>query len=1039
MLEIGSIKYLWKRIINLIEISDAVLDEAPQSYNLLKIEQEIFEYWEKNEIMEKSFLLNEGKDKFSFLEGPPTANGPPHLGNAETRAMKDLFLRYKTMKGFHIDPRIAGWDCHGLPVEIEVEKSLGIKNKSEIEKMGIYEFNKLCRESVFTYVQKWEDVSKRLGYWVNYGNAYVTMRDEYIESEWWALKELYKKNLLFKDFRISPYCPRCETTLSTHEVSQGYREIEDYSIYVKFKVVGKDEYFLVWTTTPWTLPANQYLAVNPDFFYLLVDYRGEKLWIAEERLSSVLKNYKVLSKKKGSEIVGERYEQLIPFLKLRTGLIVVSGDFVTQEDGSGIVHQAPAFGADDYAVMKKEKGELYITVNESGKVSLDSPWKDMGVLEASDRIIDYLKESGQLLKAEKAKHTYPFCWRCNTRLIYYPVESWYIGVSRSRDKVIKLNQEINWKPEYLRDGRFGNFLDEGKDWALSRNRFWGTPLPVWTCEKGHIFVPGSKKELFDHSVSVPDDFDLHRPKVDEIEIKCSECSGVMKREPYPIDTWFDSGSAFFAQFHYPFENKEAFEQYSPVDFISEAIDQTRGWFYSMHVISSLLFGKRAFSNVVVMEFILNSQGEKMSKSKGDTVDTAKLIEKLGTDTLRLFFFQGPPWKPKRFAEGVAVENSRKLLGTLYNSYLLFSTNARLDRWTPKEERIKNHLDKWLYERTNQCISLVTKYMDDYEPHQAVEEILKLTLELSQWYLRLSRDRFWNNKMNEDKKSSYYVTYYALESIAKVLAPFVPYFSEYLFKKLTGMESVHLTSFPKSVKYDSSTISDMNRVKVLVEAGRRIRQKNGLILRRPVSEIIITDEKYSGVLKRYESLISKELNTKRIKFDKLENYKTENYRLNRKSVGRIFGKELGDAETEFHKPEKLTEFSTNGETTILGKRISKDDVLVEERINENYVTDSESQQEILINKEVGKDLYLEGLARDIVRRIQSMRKEVNLDYTDKIYLSMEGDESLMEAFSLYENYVLESTQATIRNGLSAASKKWDISGMRLEIKIEKMEM
>jgi isoleucyl-tRNA synthetase len=625
-----------------------VLEEIPQYFDPLSIEREISVYWKENDIMQKSFERNRGKERFSFLEGPPTANGPPHVGHAETRAMKDLFLRYKTMKGFYINPRIAGWDCHGLPVEIEVEKSLGIKNKSEIEKMGIAKFNKLCKESVFKYVKQWEEVSNRLGYWVDYRNAYITMDDKYIESEWWALKELYNRGLLFKDFRISPYCPRCGTTLSTHEVAQGYREIEDYSIYVKFHVEGRDEYFVAWTTTPWTLPANEYLVVNPDLSYILVEHKGLKLWMAEERAPSIIKDYLVLERRSGKELIGTKYEQLIPFLKLKTGLYVVGGDFVTKDDGSGIVHAAPAFGADDYSVMKRENGELYITVNESGKISLESPWEGMDVQSASDEIIKYLKTSGKLLKTEKATHSYPFCWRCGTRLIYYPVESWFIGVSRARDKIVQLNKTINWKPDYIRDGRFGNFLDEGKDWALSRNRFWGTPLPVWTCKNGHIFVPGSKKELLDRSSSIPDDFDLHRPKVDEIQIRCKDCGEMMMREPYPIDTWFDSGSAFFAQFHYPFENQQAFFENHPVDFISEAIDQTRGWFYSLHVISSLVFGKPAFRNVVVMEFVLNSQGEKMSKSRGDKVNPIELIDKMGTDALRLFFFEGPPGNQRDF-------------------------------------------------------------------------------------------------------------------------------------------------------------------------------------------------------------------------------------------------------------------------------------------------------------------------------------------------------------------------------------------------------
>ncbi|MCL4447262.1 MAG: isoleucine--tRNA ligase [Thermoplasmatales archaeon] len=1014
-----------------------MLDEVPQSFDPLQIEKEASEYWERENIMQRSFEVNRGKRRFSFVEGPPTANGPPHIGHAETRAMKDLFLRYKTMRGFDIYPRIAGWDCHGLPVEIEVEKKLGIKNKAEIERMGVSKFNNLCKESVFEYVKVWTETSKRLGFWVDYDKAYITMRDEYIESEWWALKELYKKGLLFKDFRISPYCPRCGTTLSAHEVSQGYKEVEDFSIYAKFKLEGKDEYFLVWTTTPWTLPANEYLVVNPNFNYLLVKYRGEKIWVVEDRAKGVLKKYEVLDSRRGSTFIGTKYQQLIPYLKVNTGLYVVGGDFVTKEDGSGIVHAAPAFGADDYVVLKREKGELYVTVDDAGKISLDSPWKGLDVQTASEKIIEYLKESGQLLKIEKAEHTYPFCWRCDTRLIFYPVDSWYIGVSKVKDRVVEYNQRVNWKPEHVKDGRFGNFLEEGKDWALSRSRFWGTPLPVWICKNNHVFVPGSKQELLDNSTEVPDNFELHRPKVDEIKVECRECGEQMVREPYPIDTWFDSGSAFFAQFHYPFENADLFRENNPVDFISEAIDQTRGWFYSLHVISSLLFDRNAYNNVVVMEFVLNSKGEKMSKSRGDQVDPLVIMDRIGTDSLRLFFFQGPPWKPKRFSEEASSEFSRKLLGTLYNSYLLFSTNARLDHWTPRNEGVVSDLDMWMLSRTNDCISSVTRHMDEYDPHLALDDIKDLVLDLSQWYLRLSRDTFWSGEMSDEKRSSYYVTYNALSSVAKMLAPFAPYFSEYLYRKLTGEPSVHLSGFPEGGESSLSLLEEMKQVKDIVESGRRIRQKNGLILRRPVREIIITEEKYRNVVEKYGQLIKKELNSKELKVAELKSYLRQSYSLNKKATGKIFGKELSDAEKEFETKEKQMEFHISGNVTVLGKVLEKNDIDSKEHLDEKYVSDEVSNYRILIDKEFDKDLYLEGLARDMVRRIQSMRKDANLDYTDRIYLHLEGDESLMEAFTTFKEYILSSTQSEEKVSVNGTEKTWDISGLELRVSIERI--
>jgi isoleucyl-tRNA synthetase len=1026
------------KIINMDNIYLFVLDEVPQKFDLLTIEKEVSDKWKEKDIIEKSFEINKGKPRFSFLEGPPTANGPPHIGHAETRAMKDLFLRYKTMKGYYINPRIAGWDCHGLPVEIEVEKSLKIKNKREIEEMGIGKFNELCKESVFKYVKEWEEVSQRLGYWVDYKNAYVTMRDEYIESEWWALKELYNKGLLFKDFRISPYCPRCGTTLSSHEVAQGYKEIEDYSIYVKFKIKGKEEYFVVWTTTPWTLPANTFLAVNPDFNYILIEYKGEKLWMVEERANHLVKDFQILDKRKGRELIGLQYEQIIPYLHVNKGLYVVGGKFVTNEDGSGIVHIAPAFGSDDYKVLKEEKGELYLTVNDEGKISLESPWKGMDTQQASEEILKYLHENKKLLKREKAKHSYPFCWRCDTRLIYYPIESWYIGVSNRKDDVIKYNKRINWKPEYIRDGRFGNFLEEGKDWAISRNRYWGTPLPVWTCKNGHIFVAGSKKELLEKATFIPENFELHKPYVDEIKIRCQECGEIMEREPYPIDTWFDSGSAFYAQYHYPFENRELFKENFPVDFISEAIDQTRGWFYSLHVISSLLFDSNSYNNVVVMEFVLNSKGEKMSKSKGDVVNPIQIVDKIGTDSLRLFFFQGPPWKPKRFSNEIAEEYSRKLLGTIYNSYLLFSTNARLDKWTPKEEKIFDELDQWIYSRTNETIENVNNFMDAYEPHRALEEIESLTMDLSQWYLRLSRDKFWNVEVTDEKRSSYYVTYYALKNILKMLAPFAPYFSDYLYEKISGEESIHLSSYPLPGSYNEKLLKEMAEVKEIVETGRRIRQLNGITLRRPVKRIIIADDKYSETVNKYSQLILKELNAKELKVDSKEKYFRIYYKINKKMAGREFGKDIIQIEEKLKDENVQNEIINNGYAVILDKKIGKEMLIEEKIIDEKYITDSESRITMFISKDIDRELYLEGLAREIIRRIQSMRKEANLEYTDKIKLKVEGDPVLLEAFSYFKENILETTQANESEEDGNYSKEWDISDMKIKISIKKLD-
>ncbi len=1015
-----------------------MLKSVPQKYDQLSIENEVWEKWKREDLIHKVLEKNKGNKKYSFLEGPPTANGPPHIGHAETRAIKDLFLRYKSMKGYYIYPRRAGWDCHGLPVEIEVEKSLGIKSKKEVEELGIEKFNKLCKESVFKYVREWEEVSKRLGFWVDYEHAYITMLDDYIESEWWALKRLYEKGLLFKDFRISPYCPRCGTTLSAHEVSQGYKDIEDYSIYVLFRISGTDEFFLVWTTTPWTLPANTYLAVNTDLNYIKILVDGKKIWLSEQRAKDILKgkSFEILDSKRGSELVGIKYDQLLPFLKVRKGLYVVSADFVSKDDGSGIVHIAPAFGADDYSILKREGGELYITVGEDGKITLESPWQGMNVNEANDKIIEHLKFNGLLFKREKITHSYPHCWRCNTKLIYYPVESWYIGVSKKKDLIVKLNKEINWKPDYIRDGRFGNFLEEGKDWALSRNRFWGTPLPVWICPNGHVFVAGSKSELLERAKEVPSNFELHKPYVDEIKINCTECNEPMKREPYPIDTWFDSGSAFYAQYHYPFEGQEIFKENYPIDFISEAIDQTRGWFYSLHVISSLLFENISFKNVVVMEFILNSKGEKMSKSRGDVVDPRLIMNQIGADSLRLFFFQGPPWRPKRFSNDIALEYSRRILGTLYNSYFLFVTNANLDKWEPREEKIVNELDTWLISRTNQAFKIYSDAMDDYEPHKAIEEVEKLVDEISQWFLRLSRDRFWKETIDEDKRSAYYAIYYSLKLTLQMLAPFAPYFSDYLYSKLTDSLSVHMENFPELGYYDTQLISEMETVRSLVETARRIRQLNGLSLRRPVKEVIIGDPALSTLVKKYEALLLKELNTKELRVEPAEKYKKISYKLDKKKLGKIFGKDLQKAEQELYEKGINHRLEENESIELLGKTISAKDLLIEEKVDDGYLSDLTVKIPVFISSKLDKDLYLEGLAREIIRRIQSMRKDINLDYTDRIYLKITGDDDILEAFNSKKDLICETTLSKVRDLSDGYKKDWDIDGLKLSVIISK---
>ncbi|MEM3811611.1 MAG: isoleucine--tRNA ligase, partial [Thermoplasmata archaeon] len=646
-----------------------------------KMEQQMLDYWAKNSIFDKLRTLNKNNKKYIFLEGPPTANGHPHIGHALTRSSKDLFIRYNAMQGKNIYPYIAGWDCHGLPVELEIEKLLKINSKREIEQYGVKEFNEKCRVSVFKYKDEWERMSKRIGFWIDFENAYITMNDNYIESVWWALKEIWNKGLLVKDYKVVPYCPRCGTPLSSHEVAQGYKETEDPSVYIKFKVVGEDSYFLVWTTTPWTLPSNLLLAVNENIEYVKIESDGEIYYLAKALASSIFEKYKILEELKGTQLVGMRYERLIDIQEYKeNAFYVVSGSFVSTEEGTGIVHVAPAFGIDDFEIAKRERIQLINPLSTEGKFTV-GPWKDMFVKDADREIIRYLKSEHKLYKSTKIKHVYPFCWRCDTPLLYFALDTWFIKVSEIRDSLISTNENINWIPAHLKNGRFGNFLKEAKDWALSRERYWGTPLPLWRCKNGHYKIVGSFEELKANAINFPEQFDPHRPNVDEIMLKC-ECGELMKREPYTIDGWFDSGSAPFAQFHYPFEHSLEFKESFPVDFITEAIDQTRGWFYTLHVINNILFNSNAFKNVYTLGFVLNQKGEKMSKSKGDSQDPVEIMDKIGADALRLYLYSTPMWKDKRVGIDLISEYKSKTIDVLWNVYLFFVNNASLDHFEP---------------------------------------------------------------------------------------------------------------------------------------------------------------------------------------------------------------------------------------------------------------------------------------------------------------------------------------------------------------------
>ncbi len=1013
-----------------------------------KLEERILDDWERNNIFEKLRMKNRGNERFIFLEGPPTANGMPHIGHALTRAVKDLILRYKAMNGYDVEPWIGGWDCHGLPVEIEVEKKLGINSKKEIERYGIKRFNKLCKESVFRYRDEWIKMTKRIGFWIDMDNAYVTMENYYIESVWWALKRIYEKGLLVKDYKVVPYCPRCGTPLSSHEVAQGYKETKDPSVYVKFKVADEDAYFLVWTTTPWTLPSNLLLAVGKDIDYALVEYEGEKYYIAKARIPSVLGEARIIREMKGSELIGKRYERLIPFVPVDFDAFYVTwGDFVSTEDGTGIVHIAPAFGEDDYLVCKREGVPLIKPVNEEGRFT-DTPWKGKFVKDADPEIMAWLKEQSKLFKKGTVKHTYPFCWRCGTPLLYYALDTWYIKMSNLREELLKNNEKVNWKPGHLKHGRFGNFLNDVKDWALSRNRYWGTPLPVWRCEDGHIYMPESIEDLLNHAdpSSVPDDFEPHRPWVDEIEVKCPVCGKPMKREPYLIDVWFDSGSAFFAQFHYPYENRDEFKKSYPVDFITEALDQTRGWFYTLMAISTAVFGDAPYRNVLTLGLILDEDGEKMSKSKGNAVDPMQIMESVGADAVRFYFYSTPVWKSRRFSENLVREYAQKTLMTLWNVYVFFKNNAELDGFNPdKIGEVSFELDRWLISRLNSTIGEVRKNLDSLEIHKATKALERFIDELSNWYLRRSRRRFWKEEMGEDKISAYTALYNTLKSISRVMAPFTPFFADFMYKNLWGeKESVHLEPYPDvdPRALDLKLEEEMNIAIRVAEAGRRARQLSNIKLRQPLASMtVVADEKYGSVVRKFREVLMEEVNVKDVKIlSSAEGMVNVEIRPNYRVLGPKLKGDMKKVITALRAMpvEDVVKKIKGGGIEIMGYLLTSEDVEIVEKPAEGILAVEVEglPMAVYLDTHVTRELRLEGLAREVVRRIQSMRKDMDLEYAQKIRTFYVADGELKEAIETHRDYIMRETQSTsLEEGeVEGYRKDWKIEGMKITLTI-----
>lgn len=1005
----------------------------------------VLQRWDEIGLEETMYKPGRKGKKFIFLEGPPGANGRQHVGHTMTRALKDSALRYAYMRGFDVLRRVGGWDCHGLPVEIEAEKHFGFNSKKEIEALGVRDFNAYCRKIVFTYIDEWKEVDRKLGYWVNHEDAYATLNPEYMESDWWAIKRLSEKRLLKKDFKIVPYCPRCGTSLSSHEVAQGYDETSDPSVFVKFRESGSEgRYFLVWTTTPWTLPSNQFLATGSEITYVLCQVKGEQLYLAESLAKTILGDEATIVKKfKGKDLAGLRYDQLVPFLNAPAGSFkVVLGDFVGTDEGTGIVHIAPAFGADDFDVGKRESVNILNPVDSSGKYADPGlPWNGKFVKDADPEIIAYLKKNGSLFKSGKVKHTYPFCYRCKSPLLYYPLDTWFILVSKTRELLSSHNQEINWIPNHLKDGRFGNFLGEAKDWALSRNRYWGTPLPIWSCSKGHYRVVGSRKELKDLSGTDPED--LHRPYIDEVHFRCEKCGENMTREPYTLDTWFDAGCATFAALHYPFEDGFSPDSGLPVDFISEAIDQTRGWFYTLHVLGILLFGKIAFSNCLVNEFVLDEKGRKMSKSIGNVIWAADMLENVGADPVRLFLLNGAPWKPKVIDYKAIDELSRKTFQTLFNVYQFYSSNANLDGYHHSTGGSpENILDRWLLSRLNSLIRDCAREMDLFLAHNALSAMQEFIEELSNFYLRLSRSRFWSGPLTEEKKGSYFALFLAVDAIVKMLAPLTPFFSDYLYTIIDGSKkSVHLEGYPVP---DASLIdADLEKSTVagieVLEIARRLRQENQIKGRQPVSEILVVSKELLPD-KLLDSLIP-DLNAKTVRF-----ISTGEAPVKRaakpvlEKVAPILKSRLRDFQEYVRiNSEGICGKLALGESLKFdGVTVTPDMMQIDTVPADGYVRGTgRFVEEVFLNVKIDTDLGYEGLAREIIRRIQVMRKEMNLDYDQKISTEYDTESPEMEkSIEKFAKRISEETLSThLGRGKSGTSRDWDIDGIRIGIAIE----
>ncbi|MCW8813137.1 MAG: isoleucine--tRNA ligase [Chlorobium sp.] len=1035
-----------------------------------EIEKNILKFWSEGKIFEKSVQLRSPEKSFTFYEGPPTANGKPGIHHVMSRTLKDLVCRYKTMQGYRVE-RKAGWDTHGLPVEIEVEKSLGIKDKSEVAKYGIEKYNQACRDSVFTYLDLWEKMTERMGYWVDLKSAYVTLTNDYIESVWWALKTLFDKGLIYKDYKIVPQDPKSETVLSMAELALGYKETKDPSVYVLFKLKDKDEYFLVWTTTPWTLISNVALAVGSDVEYVKVLNKDKKIILAKELLSTLEGEYEILEEMQGSDLEGIEFEQLLPYVKPnKKAFFVCLGEFVSTDTGSGIVHIAPAFGADDYDLSKKYNLPMLQPVDRGGKFTSEiTDFAGQFVKDADKDIIIKLKNEGKIYKKETIVHTYPFSWRNqDVPVIYYARESWFIKTTSVANRMIELNKTINWQPPEVGSGRFGNWLEENKDWALSRDRFWATPLPLWVNEDGDVLAVGSVEELKKGfivegdkriPVSEVENIDLHKPFVDKVQFE--KDGKVYTRTPELIDVWFDSGAMPFAQYHYPFENKEFFEKKAfPADFICEGVDQTRGWFYTLHAIATMLFDNVAYKNLIVNELILDKNGKKMSKSIGNTVDPMVLFEKYGADATRWYLItNSPPWRPTLFDEDGLVEVQRKFFGTLLNTYAFFALYANIDGFENKKAQVplskREEIDRWILSRLNSLVANHVKLMDAYEVTKAARAISEFTIDhLSNWYVRRCRRRFWKSEMNENKLAAYQTLYECLITICKLIAPFTPFLAEELFQDLNSVteseavESIHLTNLPEIGETDKELEAKMEIAQHVVYLTRAIRAKSNLKVRQPLKKLMVVVEKNKkDSLAKMKEVILEEVNIKELEIVEDDSIIVrKSAKPNFKTIGPKFGNKVksvterimkftGSEINSLENGDPVT-VEINGENFNI---VSEDVEILSEQIG-GWIVESENGLTVAVDTQLNKELISEGLAREFVNRIQNMRKDAGYQVTDKINVEFSGNSDFVGAVNSFTKYIsVETLAEKIENKdelISGFLQDWKIGVNDIKIKIEK---